>query len=533
MVASIVVRLLGLVQPFVFQTIIDRVLPFQREATLVLVVAVLVGTAVFSVGLDALAAYLGNHMANRLTNELADRVFRHVLNLPLRVLEGWQVGETISRISEIETVRRALTGTVATIVIDALFAVVYIAALLSISPTLTLIVVIVLPLQVLVFSGIGPFIRQRMQDSFLAGSRHQSRMVEAFGNPTTIKAYAAEQIQAGRFQETMDDSLASDFRVVKLNIANHLVVDLLSNMSVILVIFFGSRLVFSHQITLGELVAFHLLADKVSGPIFSLSRTWEHWQGLKIARLRLGDFLNVTSETGVVKPKLVAPERPPLRVTDLSFGYTPHQPVLHGINLVIDPERPTVIVGRSGCGKSTLAKLLCGLYTPDRGRIEIANRNLVDCDPHSVRQAVVYHPQEAVLYSGTALDNLRLINPYTSQSQIDQALADSASDLFVNNLPGGLETDVGERGSFLSGGQRQRLALARTFLTDSKVFVLDEPTSAIDDEAAGKIVKALLRLAKEKTLIVITHNPKLLGPDVNLIDLGQPAYSPTGQYTDK
>ena len=177
----------------------------------------LVVTALFSAGLEALAAYLGNHMANRLISELARRIFRHVLNLPLRYLQKWQVGETLARISEIDTVRGFLTGTVSGIALDVVFAITYIAALLSISPFLTSIVLIVLPLQIAAFAVVGPAVRRRMQESFLAGSRHQSRLVEAFGNAITVKALACEDVQVERFQETLSWSLLTGFRVAKLH----------------------------------------------------------------------------------------------------------------------------------------------------------------------------------------------------------------------------------------------------------------------------------------------------------------------------
>lgn len=220
MIVAIVMRLLGLVQPFVFQAVIDRVLPFQREATLLLIVVVLGVTAILSAILDALAAYLGNHMGNRLTLDLAGRIFRHVLHLPLRQLQCWRVGETLTRISEIDTVKAFLTGTVSSILVDLLFAIIYVAALITISPMLTLIVLIVLPLQVIAFGVIGPLTRRRMQRAFLDYSRHQSRLVETLANVVTVKALGCEAVQSERLNRTLADSLLAGFEVTKLHIVN-------------------------------------------------------------------------------------------------------------------------------------------------------------------------------------------------------------------------------------------------------------------------------------------------------------------------
>ncbi|TGQ52309.1 peptidase domain-containing ABC transporter [Mesorhizobium sp. M1C.F.Ca.ET.193.01.1.1] len=523
MVIAIVLRLLGLVQPFAFQTIIDRVLPFQRGSTLSLIVVVLMVATLFSACLDALSTFLGNNVGNRLTAELGRRIYHHVLNLPLGYLQRWQVGETLTRIGEIDTVRAFLTSTVSGVILDVLFALVYVFALLSISPFLTIIVLIMLPLQIIAFALTGPFLRNRMQESFLASSRHQSRLVEAFGNAVTVKALACEDVHVARFQQTLNASLLSGFLVVKLDILNRFIGELLGNGSVILIILFGSQLVFQSQITLGELIAFHLLAEKVSGPILSLSTVWERWQGLRIARLRLGDFLNIPAELDTARPRLRIRGPLHLRVTALSFGYVPDQLIINDMTLDFGPDTPTIIVGDSGCGKSTLAKLMSGLYAPDAGRIEANGQDLAVYDPQSVRQTIAYLPQEPVLFSGSILDNLLMAKPNATEDEIRKSLADSASELFIEQLADGIHTDVGERGGYLSGGQRQRIALARLLLCDPKVLILDEPTSALDAQSAAIVIESLKRLATEKTLIVVTHDPVLLGKDVRIVDLSEPA----------
>lgn len=519
MAAAIVIRLLGLVEPFVFQAIIDRVLPFQREATLALIVVVMVLVMLTSSTLHVLSGYLANHMSNRLIAELAARIFRHVIGLPLRYLQHWPVGETLARIGEIGTVKTFLTGTIAGYVLDVVFAGTYIVALLSISPFLTVIVLAILPLQLIAFGIIGPFSRRRMQTSFYAGARHQSRLVETFGNMVTVKALASEARQVERLRETLADSLSAGFRVTKLNLVNDWLGDILGNSTDILVIFFGATLVFANDITLGEMVAFHLLSGKVSGPIISLSAIWEDWQSIRIARLRLGDFLNQAVESDDDKPALRIDQPLNLSLKSVSFGYDPERPIINRLTVQITPNRPTIIIGDSGAGKSTLAKLMSGLYMPDRGAIEANGQDLKDCDPCSVRRTIAYLPQEPVLFSGTVLDNLLLAKPDATEEQIQYALRDSGADQVVAQLPNGMQTDVGEHGSHISGGQRQRVALARAILSDASALILDEPTSALDARSAEVIVTALKRLSHHRTLIVITHNPDLLGANVNILNL--------------
>lgn len=522
MVIAIVLRLMGLIQPFVFQTIIDRVLPFQREATLAIIFFVLVGTTIFSVTLESISAYLGNRMANSLTLELGNRIFAHVLMLPLRKLQQYHVGEVLARIGEIDVIKSFLTGTISGIVLDVLFAIVYILALFSISPFLTGIVIVAVPLQALIFTIMGPVIRARLQESFAKSTAYQSKLVEGFGNIVAMKALASEDVHNERFRQALRSNINASFSVAKLNIFNSSLSDLIGNATVILIIYFGSTLVFSNQISLGELIAFHLISEKVSGPVHSLTTIWEQWQGLRIARLRLGDFLNEATEKDTQKSDITTNYPTTLLAENISFSYAGSEPVIQGFNAVFTSEKPTLIVGPSGSGKSTLAKIICGLYAPDLGAIFLNGQDISGYSVKSVRQSIAYVEQEPTLFSGTVRENMLFSKPNATDEEIDLALDSCAAREFVHHLPNGLDSDVGERGRNLSGGQRQRLALARSLLTNPSVLLLDEPTSALDDEASAVITRTLLKIARETTLIVITHRVDLLGDDVVKISISAP-----------
>ncbi len=209
-----------------------------------------------------------------------------------------------------------------------------------------------------------------------------------------------------------------------------------------------------------------------------------------------------------------------MQVDRLCFGYSLENHVLSNVSLNAEPGIPTIIVGDSGCGKSTLAKLLCGFYPPGSGKVALDGHILHQHDPMSVRRHVGYVAQEPMLFAGTVLENLQMANAAASPREIEAALEDSACD-FLRRLPDGIDTQVGERGQKLSGGQRQRIALARSLLNKPDVLVLDEPTSSLDEASAKAVMETLQRLARSRTVILITHRPDLIEGEKRIIDLNR------------
>jgi ATP-binding cassette, subfamily B, bacterial HlyB/CyaB len=520
-VISAVLRLMGLVEPFVFQTLIDRVLPFKSEISLNIILIVLLGVTFFSVAFGAISSLLGAQIANRLTLDLGSKMYTHTLSLPAILLQRFKLGEILARLREIDNIRELLTSTVTELTLDLLFTAVYLVALYSLSPLLTLILVVMLPLQMVSFAVFGPFVRKRMQEEFEAGAVQQSRQAEAFSNIIIVKSIAAEAKHSKRMSDALENSLFMGWQVTKIYVVSEAFGQFLRGMSVVLIIYYGSGQVLAGTLTFGQLVAFHLLSQNVAGPILSLSKIWEKWQELRIARLRLGDLLNESSESDAALPVLVASKESTIEARKMSFSYFEEQPVFSNLSLIFPACQTSVIMGDSGCGKSTLAKLLCGLYPPTTGEVLFAGQNVSKYDPASVRQRISYVAQEPILFGGSILDNLLIVAPEATNAQIESALRQSEASAFVNQMPQGLDTQVGERGGFLSGGQRQRIAIARSLLTDPDVLVLDEPTSSLDEETSQKVMQALTGLSTSKTVIIITHRADLVKGKVNVVDLNK------------
>jgi subfamily B ATP-binding cassette protein HlyB/CyaB len=515
---AICLRLIGLVEPFIFQVIIDRILPFQREASLIVVMAIFIAASLFQLGFEILSQILGMFTANRVTRELGARIFDHLFKLPFSHFRKWSVGETMARVSETDTIRAFLVGTTTGVFLDLLFVVVYIAILLTLSGSLTLIVLAALPLQILIYLAFGPFLRRRLRAQFDAGAAHQTQMVENISGIAAVKALSAEGPMLERMDRTLHASLQTGYHVGILGMWNDQLLFILDRAITISILFFGAQLVFSGQLTLGELIAFHLIAEKISGPIENFSGMWESWQNIRVARQRLGDVVNSPTEPFDALPKLPANLQGRLQFRSVDFAYHPTAPVLKHFDFVAEPNTLTLIVGPSGIGKSTFGRVASGIDVPDYGEVTIDGENIAGFEPHSVRTKISYVPQEPYLFSGTLRENLTLGDETATEEMIERALRISAADRLIEQLPLGLDTHVGERGSALSGGQRQRIAIARALVRNPRVIILDEPTSALDAAAQHRMAAELEALKSEATLIIITHNPGVFSGADQVVD---------------
>ena len=515
---AICLRLIGLVEPFIFQVIIDRILPFQREASLIVVVAIFAAVSLFQMGFEVLSSLLGILTANKVTREFGSRIFDHLFKLPFSHFRKWSVGETMARVSETDTIRNFLVGTTTGVFLDLLFVVIYIGVLLSLSVPLTMIVLIALPLQALVYFAFGPFLRQRLRVQFDAGAKHQTQMVENISGIAAVKALGAEGKMLERLDQTLGNSLFASYRVGMLNIFSDKLTFIIERGVTISIIYVGANLVFAGELTLGQLIAFHLLAEKVTAPIANFSKLWESWQNIRVSRQRLGDIVNTETEPFNERPKLLPNVEPRLTFENVGFAYLEGSPILKKFNFEAVPNSLTLIVGPSGIGKSTFGRLASGIDVPSEGKVLLGGENIAKFEPHDVRTKVAYIPQEPYLFSGTLRENLLIGEEAASDADIEDALKISVADTLVARMPMGLDTHVGERGSALSGGQRQRIAIARSLLKKPKVIILDEPTSALDDVAQRKMAEELERLKATTTLIIITHRPDVFGQPDQIVD---------------
>ena len=507
LLVSFFLQLFALVTPLFFQVVIDKVLVHRGLTTLDVLVIGLVGVTVFEIVLGGLRTYVLTHTASRVDVELGAGLFRHLLGLPLAYFESRPVGQTVARVHELETIRNFLTGSAVTLVLDLLFTVVFLAVMYWYSPTLTYVVLGSIPFYVLVSVAITPGLRRRVEEKFRRGAANQAFLVEAITGVETLKSMSVEPQMRQRWEEQLAGYVRASFRAVVLGMAGSQSVQLVSKLVVALTLWLGAHQVIAGELTVGQLIAFNMLAGQVSGPILRLAQLWQDFQEVRISVERLGDVLNTPVEPGLAagRPAL-PPVRGRIRFERVTFRYRPDGPeVVRDLTLEIRPGEVVGIVGRSGSGKSTLTRLLQRLYVPTHGKVLVDGIDLAMVDPAWLRRQVGVVLQENVLFQRSVRDNIALAQPAMPMDRVVAAARLAGAHEFILELAEGYDTVLEERGSNLSGGQRQRIAIARALAADPRIVVFDEATSALDYESERVLRENMSRIVAGRTVLVVAH----------------------------
>lgn len=504
--ASVILQVLGLGSPLITQVIIDRVMVQQSLATLQVMTIAMVGIAVFEALLGTLRLFIFTHTARRLDLSLSAQLFRHLMRLPLAYFEARRVGDTVARVQEMENIRQFLTGTAMTVVLDAIFASVYLILMFYYSATLTWASLTVLPFFILLTLVSTPILRNWLNETFNRNADSQSFLVETVTGIHSVKAHTAERASRDRWEGLFARFIRTGFKASTTQNISSNIADFLTKLSYLIILSVGAGLVIDQKLTVGQLVAFQMLSGRVTGPLLRLAQLWQNLQQVFLSVDRIGDILNVAPEAEPGSGLILPPLKGQVNFEEVFFRYNPNQePVLKGISFDVEPGMLVGVVGRSGSGKSTLSKLLQRLYVPESGRILVDGFDVKSADLHSLRTQMGVVLQEDFIFNGNIIDNISLGRPDISAEDVVEAARMAAAHEFVSNLPQGYETNVGERGTALSGGQRQRVALARLFLSDAPMLVLDEATSALDSETEQQVLQNLKKVAGQRTIFMIAH----------------------------
>lgn len=502
---SLVLQFVGLITPMFFQVVMDKVLVNSAMQTLHVVAVGLLCATVFEALLTGIRTYVFAHTSSKIDVELGARLFRHLMALPMGYFQSRRVGDSVARIRELENIRSFLTGNAMTLVLDLAFSVVFLAVMLWYSGWLTLIVVASIPVYILLSVFFTPILRARLDEKFNRGAENQAFLVETISGIDTVKATAVEPRWQQRWDKQLAGYVAAGLSTTNIATVAGNSVMLVSKLVTVGIMWMGANLVIGGKLTVGELIAFNMLAGQVSNPILRLAQLWNDFQQVGISMSRLGDILNARTEVAGNKtriPKLAGS----IEFDQVSFRYRPDAAdVIRQVQLKIQPGEIIGIVGRSGSGKSTLTKLVQRLYMPDRGRVLIDGQDIAIIDTASLRHQIGVVLQENTLFNRTVRDNIALTNPTLPIESVISAAKLAGAHEFICELPEAYDTMVGEHGTGLSGGQRQRIAIARALISNPRILIFDEATSALDYESE-KIIQDNMRLiCKGRTVLIIAH----------------------------
>ena len=502
---SFVLQLIGLATPMFFQVVMDKVLVNHAMKTLNVIAIGLICATVFEALLTGIRTYVFSHTSSKIDVELGARLFKHLLSLPISYFQARRVGDSVARIRELENIRSFLTGNAMTSVLDVLFSFVFLAVMLWYSAWLTLIVVVSIPLYVALSMLFTPILRRRLNDKFNKSAENQSFLVETLSGIDTVKAMAVEPRWQHKWEKQLAAYVSAGLSTTNIALFAGGGVTLVSKLVTAAIMWLGAQLVIDDKLTVGELVAFTMLANQVAAPILRLAQLWNDFQQVGISMSRLGDILNARTEVAGQKTRIPRVQGA-IEFDQVSFRYRPDTPdVLRAVNLTIHPGEVIGIVGRSGSGKSTLTRLVQRLYVPDRGRVLVDGQDIGIIDTTSLRHQIGVVLQENVLFSRSVRDNIALSNPALPiEAIIDAAILAGAHE-FICELPEGYDTLVGEHGTGLSGGQRQRIAIARALIANPRILIFDEATSALDYESEAIIQQNMRRICAGRTVLIIAH----------------------------
>ncbi|UQZ88092.1 type I secretion system permease/ATPase [Deltaproteobacteria bacterium Smac51] len=507
LLASFILQLFGLVTPLFFQVVMDKVLVHKALTTLDVLAIGFLAASFFEVILNALRNYLFSHTTTRVDVELGARLFNHLTALPLAWFQARQAGQSVARVRELDSLRNFITSTALTLVIDLGFTFVFFGVMYFYSPTLTLIVLASIPFYVLLSVFITPILKHRLDKKFQYGAANQSFLVEAVTGVETIKSLALEPQMQKRWENMLASYVTAGFRAQNLGQMAGQAASFIQKLTTLLIIWFGAHQVMSGDLTVGQLVAFNMIAGRVSGPILKLTQLWQDFQQAGISLKRLGDILNTPREPGLDPGRGSLPDlKGEVKFEHVRFRYRPDAPaVLEDMNLDINQGEIIGLVGPSGSGKSTLAKLIQRMYVPESGRVLVDGVDLALVDTAWLRKSIGVVLQENFLFSGTVRENIALSDPGLPMERIVQAAKLAGAHDFILELSEGYDTQVGERGGSLSGGQRQRLAIARVLTGDPRILIFDEATSALDYESERIIQDNMTAICRGRTVFIIAH----------------------------
>lgn len=523
-VCALLLYALGLTLPIFFQLVIDKVLVHESFTTLYVVAIGAAAALTFEAIFGFLRRYLLLYATNKIDIRVATKTFGHLLGLPVTFFEHISAGVLVKHMQQAGRIREFLTGRLFLTTLDALSLLVFIPVLALYSLKLTCVVLaFTAAIAIVVALLMGPF-RRRLYDLYQAEGARQALLVETVHGMRTVKSLAMEPLQGKTWGDRCAQAVSMRFGVEKISAAAQALTGFLEKMMTLGIIGLGALDVFSGELTIGALVAFNMLAGRVSGPLVQLVTMVHEYQEVALAVKMLGEVMGQKPEKDGNRDGLRPDLTGKIEFENVSFRYGAEgAAALDDVSFSIAPGSIFGIVGRSGSGKTTLTRLIAGMYPVQQGLLRIDGYDSRELELEHLRRNLGVVLQDSFLFRGTVRENIACVKRDATFAEIVKAAKLAGADEFIERLPRGFDTMIEENASNLSGGQKQRLAIARALITNPPILILDEATSSLDSESEMIIRRNLRGIAEGRTVIIVSHRLSMLtdANEILVIDRGR------------
>lgn len=532
--ASLLVQLAALALPIVTQIVIDRVLVDKQENLLQLLLAGMLGLSVCYIAVNSLRHFIAARIALRIDIAMLGDFYKHLLSLPLSFFLARTIGDLTSRVGENQKIRRMLTTGAVQLLLDVLTVVIYGALMLVYHARLSLIAFAVIPCYVALVLLFSPLMRKNSRRQFEAEAESQTTMVEAIKLISTVKALAAEPVIRWKLMDKLQLALKQRIKAIRLLVASETAADGIQTIGNALVLYSGAVFVMKGQLTVGQFVAFLSVYLTVTQSISRMLDMLNELMEVRVSMERIDDVFQAhPEETDAQDKRRLAALKGHIQFDNVSFRYEKDGPsILRQISIRIEPGQTVALVGRSGSGKSTFANLLTKLFAPTGGTIRLDGHDIRQIHAASLRRKIGIVQQENRVFRATIQDNIAVRFPSATLEEVEAAAKLAGAYDFVNALPLGFKTLIGEGGLSLSGGQLQRIAIARALLGEPGILIFDEATSALDSESERIIQQNMDAMMKGRTALIIAHRLSTVQKADLILVLDQGAIVESGTHAE-
>lgn len=504
------INLMALAVPIYVMSVYDKVIGTRSEESLVYFLAGILIVLAADMGLRTIRAQALAYLGARCDALLTAAAFQQILHLPISMSERAPIGAQITRLKQFEGIREIFTGTVASTALDLPFTFVFLAAIILFGGIVAWVPIGLMVIFAIMAAITMPLTKLRVSATGDIRAKRQSFLIELVTKHRSIRESHAEETWLTRFKTISAESSQTHFKSSQLNLTIQTVTQVLVMAAGIATLGVGTMQVLAGEMTTGALIAVMALVWRVLSPIQSTFLSMNRLEQVKQSFIQVNSLMRLKLEREPGKlPSIYRKFEGAISFTRVGFRYTPKsEPALMGLNLEIEPGQIVAITGDSGAGKSTMLKLLTGLYLPQAGAVHIDGLDLRQLDMGELRHAIGYVPQKATFFHGTVNQNLRLAHPGATDEEITRACENAGLFDYADALPEGLDTRLNDEFQRqMPDGLKQRLMLARAYVKDAPIYLLDEPGNNLDRDGDLRMMRQLTAMRGRATVIIVTHRP--------------------------